>query len=81
MTRDEAKLLVDAITFRVQQYQAVTIVHARQLLGEERFAKLQQDKVRNLGPDAATLYPWNVLDYLGWPTPGSLEYRSAQELP
>jgi hypothetical protein len=34
------------------------------LLGENRFNELTNDKIRCLGPTKDTVYPWNVVDYL-----------------
>ena len=52
------------MTTKIGQYSAVSIEVAATLLGEELFEQLSKDKVRSLGPTSATIYPWNVVDYL-----------------
>lgn len=48
---------------------------ARRLLGEERFARMMADPIRNLPRGGEWIYFWNVLDYAGWPVLGSAEYK------
>ena len=67
--REYAQRLVDAVTDRRSQYAAVTRDDALDLLGGDRMDILLTDKVRNLGPTADTLYPWNVVDYLSQDDP------------
>jgi hypothetical protein len=42
----------------------VTHSNARALLGDEKWERLQKDRVRFLGPTANTIYPWNIVDYM-----------------
>ena len=63
LPRDKAQVLVNSITFKVKQFKAVSKEDCRRLLGE-RYQLLVQDRIRNLGPDKDTIYPWNLVDYL-----------------
>jgi hypothetical protein len=62
--RAECERIVAAHTTRVEQYAAVSRDDARRLLGDDVYAKLTADRIRNLGPSPETLYPWNVADFL-----------------
>ncbi len=56
-------------------YRGIRFEIARDLIGAgDRFDALCKDRIRNL-PGMGWFYFWNVLDYLGWPTIGSNEYR------
>jgi hypothetical protein len=48
---------------------------AKALLGEERFAKMMADNIRNQPRAGRCVYFWNVLDYAGDPERGSANYR------
>ena len=63
MTRDEAIAIVDQITFRVEQYRAVSWLGAQLLLGDA-VHELANDPIRCKGPTVGTVYPWNVVDYI-----------------
>lgn len=67
MTRDEAKQQVDQFTQQHGQYSYVNYGDAKAILGDDRFERLLKDKVRWQGPLPATVYPWNVIDYLANP--------------
>jgi hypothetical protein len=71
MERIEAEAVVATHIVMVEQYQAVPRSVAEELLGVERYGRLLRDKVRNLGPTADTVYPWNVVDYIHVPDLGS----------
>lgn len=75
MTREEASTLLGHLRTRVEgRYEAIDTGNALRVLGEERFARLCADPIRKHGPGAGYIYFWNVLDYLGWPDPGSPRY-------
>lgn len=67
MTREEADAIVNQHVFQVDQYQAVRREQAMAIIGDVRYERLCNDRVRNLGPNDETLYPWNVSDYLVHP--------------
>ena len=64
LSRPDAQVAVDAVTFKINQYSAVSFTDCKMLLGDERFAMLLSDPVRRLGPTDSTVYPWNLVDYL-----------------
>lgn len=64
MTRPEAQAAVDAATIKVDQFSAVLKSEAATLLGEARYTSLMADRLRSAGPNAETIYSWNVVDYL-----------------
>ena len=64
MDRKEAEALVAGVTIRIGNFSAVLDDEARRILGDETFAKLKADPVRRHGPNAFSVYPWNVVDYL-----------------
>ena len=64
ISRDKATEVVECCTNRVGLYKGVDVSHVKQLLSEESFERLQKDKIRFLGPNQNTIYPWNVIDYL-----------------
>ncbi len=63
LTRDQAAEIVSCHTFMHEQYKAVSFYSCHQLLGD-RFDLLLKDQVRNKGPTAESIYPWNVIDYM-----------------
>lgn len=72
LTREQATEIVAGHTFMHEQYKAVSFYSCRQLLGD-RFDLLLKDQVRNKGPTADAIYPWNVIDYMvpNYPRPGA----------
>lgn len=64
MLRSEATEKVEAVTFRVGPYAAVSLEQAESLLGADRMARLLADPIRKLGPNTEAFYPWNAVDYL-----------------
>ncbi len=51
------------------QFRYVSHEDAKTILGEERFERMLKDRVRSQGPRPGTVYPWNVIDYLGFGEP------------
>ena len=70
LTREQATAVVAPHVIMVKQYQAVPKTVAFQILGDERYLRLMADKIRNLGPNEETVYPWNVVDYVHVPDLG-----------
>ena len=64
MNRAEAEAMVAPKIFQVKQYRAVGCEDALSLLGDDLFACLLDDRIRNAGPTEGTFYPWNVVDVL-----------------
>ena len=64
LTREQAQKIVDERTFYVGHCKAVSFESCRLLLGADRFLMLLDDPIRNKGPQAQTVYPWNLVDYL-----------------
>ena len=64
MNREEAQVKVDAVTYLIDQYKAVSTEDVLILIGAERLEQMQHDPIRKLGPTAETFYPWNVVDYI-----------------
>ncbi len=64
MTRNEAQSKVDAVAIDVNGMLGVPRSVVQCLLGQGRYDRLQEDRIRNLGPDPRHVYPWNVVDYL-----------------
>jgi hypothetical protein len=64
LTREQAQKIVDEHIFYVGDCKAVSFESCRVLLGADRFLMLLGDPIRNKGPQAQTVYPWNVVDYL-----------------
>jgi hypothetical protein len=64
-----AQETVDAVTFKVEQYSAVSFEDCLRLLGSVRFLAMRADPIRRLGPVAETVYPWNLVDYMSCENP------------
>ena len=64
LTREQAQKRVNESTFFVGKLKAVSLESCRVMLGSDRFAMLIADAIRNKGPMAQTVYPWNLVDYL-----------------
>lgn len=65
MTRQEAEALVSQyVHITTSGFLYVEHDDAKAILGERWFASLTHDPIRHLGPKTATVYPWNVVDYL-----------------
>lgn len=67
--RPVAQQCVDAVTFKVEQYSAVSFDDCLRLLGTIRFLAMRSDPIRRLGPVAETVYPWNLVDYMSSENP------------
>lgn len=81
LSRVEAQIAVDNVTYHVGVFAAVSHKDCLRLLGESRFSLLVADPVRNLGPVPQTVYPWNVVDYLSSEDPRSLSRRCVAAKP
>lgn len=78
MTRQEAEITVAPYVCRVEQFAAVSCADAMLLLGSATYDDLCADPIRNLGPNANTFYPWNVVDYLVDPLLGKKRLERRQ---
>lgn len=61
--RDVAEEIVRPHVKTIRGFQYIEIETVKAILGE-RFATLEKDRIRFLGPVPGTIYPWNVIDYL-----------------
>jgi len=78
LNREDAQLLVDNVTLRVDQYAAVSTAEARSLLGEIDYERMMKNQVKNKGATVVTVYPWNIVDYLsGYRTPKEIHDASS----
>lgn len=75
MNRNEAEQIVMQHVAVIDGGAVVSHADAKRLIGEERFAKMMRDPIRNLPRGGEWIYFWNVLDYAGWPVLGSAEYK------
>ncbi len=48
----------------VEQYAAVALDHACQILGIVVYHRMMTNPIRCLGPNGESVYPWNVVDYM-----------------
>jgi hypothetical protein len=69
--RAAAESQVAGSVVMIGQYQAVAHCDARELLGDERYARLLKDPLRKGGPQAGYVYPWNVADFIQFPDLGA----------
>ena len=76
MEREEARAIVLPYIQKHEQYSIITAADALKLLGEERYKRLANDKVRQLGPIKDTFYYWNVIDYIHKPDLNKKEERN-----
>ncbi len=59
--------LVNRFVQNYHQFRYVRHDDVKYLLGDYRFGQIIKDPIRKLGPIPKTIYPWNVIDYLGLP--------------
>lgn len=64
MTREQARAIVNEQTYRVGSCKAVSLDACLVLLGSTKFSMMHGDAIRNKGPEAEAVYPWNIVDYL-----------------
>jgi|JI10StandDraft_1071094.scaffolds.fasta_scaffold08402_9 hypothetical protein len=62
--RKQAELLVKSRLDINNRYSCVSYTDCTFLLGRLRFEALLADPIRRYGPTPATVYSWNVVDYL-----------------